>query len=172
MCHQVKVVLLLVLANVPGIVIAEKNHTISVDVGASVNLPCLVQAKDVPIVTVRWGRKDDSFIAQKLNSGRVKYVEDKKYLIDDAMTMLTIFNVTPSDEGVYTCAVELNTTEDSIEQHITSLTVVKGPLKKIFGIPIYIIAIVLVVVVYYVCGLLCPKEENPERVNMENYCVY
>ncbi|XP_077985851.1 uncharacterized protein LOC144440358 [Glandiceps talaboti] len=184
-----RLVLILLASFVFGIVIAEKNHTIAVDVGASVNLPCLVQAKDVPIVTVRWGRKDDSFIAQKFHSGSEKYVEDNKYLIDDALTMLTIFNVTPSDEGVYKCAVELNTTKDSIEQHITSLTVLKnagdahseasdGSLGELYGIPIYIIIIVLVAVVIIVCMVCCvccycarKKKKSQKTTAREEYRI-
>ncbi|XP_077985624.1 uncharacterized protein LOC144440198 isoform X2 [Glandiceps talaboti] len=75
MYQQVGVVLLLVLANVNKIISADTN-TVNANVGASVNLSCLAMATDDKIVTVRWGRSDDSFIAQRFVSGVDKYVED------------------------------------------------------------------------------------------------
>ncbi|XP_077985623.1 uncharacterized protein LOC144440198 isoform X1 [Glandiceps talaboti] len=187
MYQQVGVVLLLVLANVNKIISADTN-TVNANVGASVNLSCLAMATDDKIVTVRWGRSDDSFIAQRFVSGVDKYVEDGKYSINEAMTFLIIYDVEIPDEGVYKCTAELDKSEDNIVQHSTTLQVVvytekshseesKDQQKELFGLPFLIaiviivsgiLAIIVVVGVLFCVVRLCRRRRGHKQGNKDS----
>ncbi|XP_070548543.1 uncharacterized protein [Ptychodera flava] len=102
-------------------------ESILVNEGNSALLSCINKPINGKLVTVRWGKDDGIFIAQKFVSKVEHYVIEGKYSIDDEMKYLKINNIQPSDRGEYKCTAEIdgekNDKNDNILQHAITLNV-------------------------------------------------